>query len=603
MLKEEYISNILHLIAEAKNVANTWGLKKAKAGKLHEVLLGGFVNHYAREYQKHKNKGDKAAHETAMSTIEKVKTRKHASSLNHMAQFTNQKTGKNPKEEHDNITSTLNDDDYNNHLHHAKRAAKEFISHLRSNGVKDLKVAHMTANKNDVEKLTGGKDSSDLGNNSDIIVQHGHKNKGGGFHGLSIKSGESSKLNNPGMGKISKVVDEYHEKITGKKGAFAADAMKHEKTAQENHHAIVNKHAKLIKQHAAKFGVEETHHITKENNQHYLSEKGLEAIRKSKDDKVKSVYKELGDSRLTTAKQPIAKSLRNHVSRMMATQGKHKEKKEFFDKLTNLERPEGSMPIAKINTKNEKVKISYPKQDFDNHHKNSRGQYNVGGAAGGEAIGTNVSTKKGMKVNITVDSSPGHGKNPVVRNGLHVWDKSAESLKEEATVNVMGSGINGLGTATGGIQGVDPILGATPRERKKKFKQFRRKALGEAVTTKPSGNGYHDVYVNGEKHPDYEVVNGSGGNSSMDKQTYGIRKGDKVQWVGCLKDTRKRLNKMLGESGPFSGKPKKLEPLKDRIARASRGVPGGVDLKAWMDDKKRRKAEYMKNRERRDENT
>ncbi len=144
----------------------------------------------------------------------------------------------------------------------------------------------------------------------------------------------------------------------------------------------------------------------------------------------------------------------------------------------------------------------------------------------------------------------------------------------------------------------------TPVRNKKKFKVMRRKLMGEAVTTKPTGNGYHDVYVNGEKHPDYEVVNGSGGNPTMGKQTYGIRKGDKVQWVGCLKDTRKRLNKMLGESGPFSGKPKKLEPLKDRIARVSKGAgPGAVNLNDWLADKKRRKAEYMKNRERRDENT
>ena len=177
----------------------------------------------------------------------------------------------------------------------------------------------------------------------------------------------------------------------------------------------------------------------------------------------------------------------------------------------------------------------------------------------------------------------------------------------------------GAGVVAGMPDADPPEL--TPVRKKKKFKVLRRKLMGEAVTTKPSGNGYHDVYVNGEKHPDYEVVNGAGGNASMGKQTYGIRKGDKVQWVGCLKDTRKRLNKMLGESGPLSGKPKKLkpltpkkpEPLRDRLARINKrgaGSPGAVKIKDWLADKKRRVAEYkkereerMKNRERRDENT
>jgi len=311
------------------------------------------------------------------------------------------------------------------------------------------------------------------------------------------------------------------------------------------------------------------------------------------------------------------------------------------------------------------------------------------------------------------------------------------SKKLDEMMSVGAGAIAGMPTASPPEQ--------TPVRNKKKFKIMRRKLMGEAVTTKPTGNGYHDVYVNGEKHPDYEVVNGSGGNPTMGKQTYGIRKGDKVQWVGCLKDTRKRLNKMLGESGPstvrlakkqgtgkaeqwikkvysklqphpfnrdeyimgfsseefaviklspskfaketdvvyvdwfqayplgagvgqkamkilqkmaaeddislalfpwakgkisqkslvkfykkqgfttgkrgstmtwqpakqglaesgpFSGKPKKLEPLKDRIARVSKGAgPGAVNLNDWLADKKRRKAEYMKNRERRDENT
>lgn len=59
----------------------------------------------------------------------------------------------------------------------------------------------------------------------------------------------------------------------------------------------------------------------------------------------------------------------------------------------------------------------------------------------------------------------------------------------------------------------------------------------------------------------------------------------------------------VNESGPFAGKPKKLKPLKDRLKGGIPGDPRAVNLKAWMDEKKRRKAEYMKNREKRDENS
>lgn len=60
-----------------------------------------------------------------------------------------------------------------------------------------------------------------------------------------------------------------------------------------------------------------------------------------------------------------------------------------------------------------------------------------------------------------------------------------------------------------------------------------------------------------------------------------------------------RFREYLNESGPLR-KPKKLKPLKDRLKG---GIPGAVNLNAWMDEKKRRKVEYMKNREKRDENT
>lgn len=113
-----------------------------------------------------------------------------------------------------------------------------------------------------------------------------------------------------------------------------------------------------------------------------------------------------------------------------------------------------------------------------------------------------------------------------------------EKLSEQMSV---GAGvIAGMPTASPPEQ--------TPVRKKKKFKVLRRRLMGEArVTTKPSGNGYHDVFVDGEKYPDIEVVNGAGGNPSMGKQTYGIRHKNKVQWIGCLKDTRKRLNKMLDD--------------------------------------------------------
>lgn len=126
---------------------------------------------------------------------------------------------------------------------------------------------------------------------------------------------------------------------------------------------------------------------------------------------------------------------------------------------------------------------------------------------------------------------------------------------EEAPVNVMGAGgVNGLGTATGGIQGFDPILGATPRERKKKFKEFRRKALGEEkkITTKARGNGFHDVLVDGEKHPHVEIVNGSGGVSGYGRNVYGVHYSrlNKTRWIGSLQQTKRHIEKALNESRP-----------------------------------------------------
>lgn len=48
-------------------------------------------------------------------------------------------------------------------------------------------------------------------------------------------------------------------------------------------------------------------------------------------------------------------------------------------------------------------------------------------------------------------------------------------------------------------------------------------------------------------------------------------------------------------------KPKKLVPLKDRLAAIARRhrLPGAVDMNAWLADKKRRKAQYLEAREER----
>ena len=143
------------------------------------------------------------------------------------------------------------------------------------------------------------------------------------------------------------------------------------------------------------------------------------------------------------------------------------------------------------------------------------------------------------------------------------------------------------------------------------------------ITTKARGNGFHDVLVDGEKHPHVEIVNGSGGVSGYGRNVYGVHYSrlNKTRWIGSLQKTKRHIEKALNESGPLSGKPKKLKPLTPkkleplavrvgRINKRGAGSPGAVKIKDWLADKKRRVAVYkkereerMKERERRDENT
>lgn len=114
---------------------------------------------------------------------------------------------------------------------------------------------------------------------------------------------------------------------------------------------------------------------------------------------------------------------------------------------------------------------------------------------------------------------------------------------EEAAAMSVGAGvIAGMPTASPPEQ--------TPVRKKKKFKVLRRRLMGEGrVTTKPTGNGFHRVFVDGEEHPHVHIVNGSGGVSGYGRNVYGIHysKPNKTRWIGSLAKTKAHLNKMLDD--------------------------------------------------------
>jgi hypothetical protein len=129
-------------------------LNKNQYGKLHEVLVGGLVNHYAQTYQKNFSKGHDTAHNLAMQAISKPQKMKdsHMYSITHMPQFRDS-DNKTAEDLHNEIGKVADKDNYEETFQHALHGASHLIDHLHKNGIKDIKGVHFTANKNDIKKL------------------------------------------------------------------------------------------------------------------------------------------------------------------------------------------------------------------------------------------------------------------------------------------------------------------------------------------------------------------------------------------------------------------------------------------------------------------
>jgi hypothetical protein len=441
------------LLFEAKE--SEWGLKKTDAGKMHEVLTGGLINHYGSVYQKNKSKGHEAAHKTATEAISSpprtaTKGGPKIANIEHMAQFKDEKANKSAKEWHEHLSKGLSQEHYDGHLAHAQHAAKNIIRHAHEQGMTDIKKAHFTANEKDIEKLTGGKDSSKKGNNSDIVVEHGHKDKGDGFHGVSLKSGGSSKLFNPGMGGISKVIDSAHEKATGKRGSMSETLAKVDKESTDAHHKVLVKHASALSSHFGGSHVKHdkaagTVHVSEHalNTMRYAHEKmnsktpektrvnELKGVSADKVKKLGGVYGELQNAKLTSYKHPASSSLHKHLKNIFNATGS-KAKQAQHDVITSLTntpvRDESHMKVMRHNTeykKGERVsKIAYGIGDATN--KTHKYEIKHGGGINNEIIGRDKKGNKTMHVSVVADASPSHGTGTGARKGLHVWDKMKE---------------------------------------------------------------------------------------------------------------------------------------------------------------------------------
>lgn len=430
------------------------------SGKLHEVLVGGLVNHYAREYQKHKHMGHEFAHETAMKAIQAPSRipSSHMYDIAHMPQFkdANNKTA---SELHKEISSKLNQKDYEEHFQHALHGAKHLINHLASNGITDLKGVHFTSNPKDIERLTNKKET---GNNSDIVVEHGTKSGKSGFSGVSLKSGENSKLNNPGMNKFAKNVDDYYEAITGKKGTFSRDALDAEINAKAAHLKIFKdpKFDEFLHRHFGEEGITAPGKISYDGDGNTILHKDafryLEKADSKKEkyrdlyaneddrQKFRQIYGALRDSRTDLAKRPTNESFARHLSEIMSHQADPSKReliRNFLKYTTNLGRDKGSMPVVRMNTwKNtdaavrrgapqRQSSISTAENDFDNHYDRSYGGYRVQSTPG--TISTDLVGPSGHVLSFTMDSSPAGGRSMANRRGVHVWDKSTEPGEQQ----------------------------------------------------------------------------------------------------------------------------------------------------------------------------
>ena len=456
-----FLSEETILLNEAKTA--TWGLNTTDAGKFHEVLTGGLVNHYATAYQANKSKGHKKAHEAALNaisqppTIENKKKVKIAK-ISHMEKFRDEKANKSASEWHDHLSSKLNQSDYNEHLQHARHAATNIINHMHEQGITDIKKAHFTANANDIERLTNGKDSSKKGNNSDIVVEHGHK-EGGGFHGVSLKSGGSSKLFNPGMGGISRVVDAAYEKAAGKKGSMSQSVAKADEESTAAHHKILNKHFSTMLSHFGASHVKQNKDKTVTISEHALNtmryandrlnSKNPEKTRVSElkgisQDKVKklgNVYSELQSAKLNSYKHPVSSALNKHLTSIFNSTGA-KAKQAQHDIITSLTntpvREESNMRVMRHNTEmtksGRKSKIAYGIGDALN--KNHSYEIKKSGIAN-EIIGKDKDGNKTMHIRVVADASPSHGPGTGVRKGFHVWDMMKEPEKMDLNEEVL----------------------------------------------------------------------------------------------------------------------------------------------------------------------
>lgn len=535
----EYINNLSNnLILESKETE--WGLKRTDAGKFHEVLTGGLINHYGEVYQANKSKGHEEAHRNASEAISNPprssnKKKTKVANIRHMEQFRDESANKSASEWHESLSSGLSQAHYDEHLAHATHAAKGIIGHLHEQGVKDLKKVHFTANSKDIERLTNGKDSSQKGNNSDIVVEHGHKDIGGGFSGVSLKSGEVSKAFNPGIGGISKVVDHYFSKITGKAGNFSNEANAADIAAQEDHHKIIKKHAAAISSVLGKSSIkagkdnrpeigEDALNLTRYAHEHLTGKsnrsKELRGLKDAHIKKIAAVYGELQESRLNNHKRAVTKSLNAHLSQIFSPE--HDKKKgvkrmraELISTLTNTpSREEGSMSIMRHNTVLKKgkrtSKIGYGLGESAKRTK----KYTVKGGAGiGLEIAGTDGKNKTMSLKIHSDSSPSHGSGAGLRKSLHVTlgktdDDSLNEgfINEEAPANAMGTaGISGADTAVNvGIAGRDMLLnpGVLRRPPPKMFG-------GKRVFTVPS-NDYYKATLGRKKGQHWRsMVNGS----------------------------------------------------------------------------------------------
>jgi hypothetical protein len=433
------------------------GLSTNEAGKLHEVLLGGLVHHYAQEYQKNKSLGHKKAHEAALAAISNPKRVKgsYMYNITHMPQFKDV-DNKTAKQLHDEFGSKLSSEKYHDSYLHALHGASHLIDHLHKNGIKDIKGVHFTANKKDINRLPGYENIEDKKNNSDIVVEHGHK---GRYFGVSLKSGKESKLNNPGMGPLRKFIDEYHQKITGKKGTFGVDALNAENAAKQAHLGILNKNKSFLNKHFGENGITLPGHIktNKEGNLE-LSEDAfryLEKAEPAKEDKYAHMYSDpktrkqfqdlyanLRDSRTETAKRATNASMSKHLQNIFAQQkdpSKHEAIREFMKKFYNIGRQEGQMPVVRLNTaKNTAAAvkkgaperfstISDAESDFDKGFDSSIGNYKITSNPG--TINTTISSPTGHNTSLVVDSSPAGGGSMVNRAGVHVWDKSEHGVE------------------------------------------------------------------------------------------------------------------------------------------------------------------------------